>query len=180
MAKTSILRILRGTLGTAAAWAVTWAAAGFAFAPLRRFVVPVENPTMPTTIASLMLSAVDLAMYGTISGVVFATLVASRGRFRLPHLSLRRMAFWGASSALILPVGGLLIEFEMVVAIPGYVLERLITYGALGALCAAGTLALARRGRDAGSVTAGEFRAPVTRERDMQGNQRLFLLAGSR
>ena len=175
----SVLRMLRGTLGTAAAWAVTWATGGFVIGLVRRFFVAGENPTAWTPTVALktaLWSAADLAIFGAISGLVFATIVASRGPLRLPQLSLRRMAVWGAASALLLPVEGLLIELEKYVGMPGYVIERLITYGALGALCAAGTLALARRGRDGESLTAGEFRVPVAREKADVRDRRLSTL----
>jgi hypothetical protein len=90
-------------------------------------------------------------IWGAISGAVFAMLVALLERRReVDTLSSRRTAIWGALGAMALPTTILLI---FLAEAPGFTLIQpavwsLSISAAQGAVCAFGTLALAKRGQN--------------------------------
>jgi len=123
------LRRIRGAIGTGITWAAAWSAVGVAM----RWVIGIE------TDAPLPLV---FGVFGFIAGVVFSGVLAlTEGRRSFDQMSLPRFAGWGA-------VGGLLLSavFAKVASLGwGDVLALAPTLAVASAVCASGSLALARR-----------------------------------
>jgi peptidoglycan/LPS O-acetylase OafA/YrhL len=123
------LRRIRGTLGMG----FIWAAALFAVGTVPRWVFGVETDA-PIPLV--------FGVFGFIAGVTFgALLVLTEGRRRFDQLSMRRFAGWGA-------LGGLLLSalWANAVSLPwGEVLAIAPTFAVACAVCATGSLAVARR-----------------------------------
>ena len=127
-------RRIRGAIGMGLTWAAAWFAAG---ALLAR--VPGFYSDLPF--------ALLFAPLGFLTGVIFSgVLVAVEGRRGLDRMSLSRFAGWGAVSGLLL--SGI---FVVGAALRGAsVWGEFLTFGPAlamaSAACAAGSLAVARRG----------------------------------
>jgi len=125
----SWLRRARGAIGMGVTWAFTWSAAGAAL----RWVFGVE------TDAPLPLL---FGLAGLVAGVMFASVLAlTERRRRFDQMSLPRFAAWGATGGLLL--AGVVAK----VASLGWsdVLALAPTLAVASAVCASGSLALARR-----------------------------------
>ena len=128
-----LLRRIRGAIGMGLTWAAAWFVAG---ALLAR--VPGFSSDLPF--------ALLFAPLGFVTGIIFSgVLVGIEGRRGFDRASLARFAGWGAASGLLL--SGI---FVVGAALRGASLvgEFLVFGPALataGAICAAGSLALARR-----------------------------------
>jgi len=124
------LRRIRGAIGMGFAWAAAWAAVGF----VPRWVFGI-NADLPF---GLLFGGL-----GFIAGVTFSVLlVLTEGRRRFDQMSLRRFAAWGATGGLLLAalfVRGANLGW-------GEVLGIATTFAVASAVCASGSLALARRG----------------------------------
>jgi hypothetical protein len=137
----TILRRLRGLLGTALLWAMAWGMAGVVLG----FIVALADVGNFILVAPDAMSFVGFVMgvYGAVGGLVFASvMMLLERRRRLEDLSLRRVAAWGA-------IGGMGLPAAVIAAAPIPIalgtFGGLAVTGALGAACSAGTLALARR-----------------------------------
>ena len=123
------VRRVRGAIGIGVTWAAAWSAAG----AVPRWVFGVE------TDAPLPLI---FGVFGLIAGVVFAGVLALTERRRtFDQMSLPRFAGWGA-------VGGLLfsVVWARVISLGwGDALALAPTLAVASAVCASGSLALARR-----------------------------------
>jgi hypothetical protein len=123
------LRRIRGAIGMG----VTWAAAWFAVGGVPRWVFGVD------TDAPLPLV---FGLFGLIAGVVFSAVLAlTEGRRRFDQMSLPRFAGLGA-------MGGLLFSAVFAKAASlgwGDVLALAPTLAVASAVCASGSLAVARR-----------------------------------
>jgi hypothetical protein len=123
------LRRIRGAIGMGFTWAAAWFAVGFV--PRWVFGVYSDLP-FPLLFGAL----------GFIAGVTFSgLLVLTEGRRRFDQMSLPRFAGWGA-------MGGLLLSALFVRGTSlgwGEVLAISTTFAVACAVCAAGSLALARR-----------------------------------
>ena len=128
-----LARWLRGALGVALTWAALWVLVGLAIYAVIRTVDPGDIGPGEGLDRALPI----LALVGFLSGLGFAALLSLVERRRtLRELSLGRVALWGLLGSAAVPLlmgtdasmGGLT--------------------GALGALFAAGSLAIARRGPD--------------------------------
>jgi Mg/Co/Ni transporter MgtE len=124
------LRRIRGAIGIGAIWGAVWAAVGF----VPRWVFGIDSD-LPF---SFLFGAL-----GFISGVMFSgVLVLAEGRRRFHQMSLPRFAAWGA-------VGSLVLSTLLVRTAPsiswGDALAVYTALGVAGAVCASGSLALARR-----------------------------------
>ncbi len=121
-------RRIRGAIGMGLAWGAAWFGAGILVAR-----VPGFYSDLPF--------ALLLAPFGFATGVIFSEiLVAIEGRRRFDRMSLSRFAGWGAVSGLLLAV--------VVAALRGETLEVSVFGPVLalaGGVCAAGSLAAARR-----------------------------------
>ena len=126
-------RRIRGALGMGLAWAATGFAAGIVLAR-----VPGFHSDLPF--------ALLFAPLGFVSGILFSGILALMGRRGLDRVPLSRVAGWGAASGLLL--SGLFVVGAAVRGDSAWG-EFLLFGPALataGAVCAAGSLALARRG----------------------------------
>ena len=123
------LRRIRGATGMGFTWAVAWFAAGLVPRWVFGFNADVPFPLV-------------FGVLGFIAGVTFSgLLVLTEGRRRFDQISLPRFATWGA-------VGGLLLSalFAKAASLDwGDVLAIAPTFALASAVCASGSLALARR-----------------------------------
>ena len=126
-------RRIRGAIGMGLTWGAAFFGAGFLLARVPGFYSDVPF-------------ALLFAPLGFVAGIIFsAILVVIEGRRRFDHMSLSRFAGWGA-------VSGILLSGTLVV---GAALRGASTWGEFlvfgpvlalaSAVCAAGSLALARR-----------------------------------
>jgi hypothetical protein len=136
-------RRIRAAVGVGLTWGAAWFSAGILLLLVPGFEADVPFPLL-------------FALLGFGAGVTFsAVLGVAERRRRLDQMSLRRFAGWGA-------VGGLLLSgiFLSLVALGGESLwgEALMlgpVFAAAGAVCAAGSLALARRAEGRGLLDPG-------------------------
>ena len=123
------LRRIRGAIGMGVTWGAAWSVAGIMLAVVTRFRADAPFPLV-------------FGVLGFFAGVVFsAILTLTEGRRRLDQMSLPRFAGWGA-------VGGLLFSalFARAASLGlGDVLAVAPTFAVACAVCASGSLAIARR-----------------------------------
>ena len=123
------LRRIRGAIGLGFTWAAACSAAGL----VPRWVFGV-NTDVPIPLV--------FGVFGLIAGVTFSgLLVLTAGRRRFEQMSLPRFAAWGA-------MGGLLLSALWAKAASlgwGDLLAIAPTFALASAICASGSLALARR-----------------------------------
>jgi hypothetical protein len=136
------LRRLRGALGMGLSWAVAWA-------PLGLLIMMIVDPTDAMDEPWLLIGAYP----GFLGGVLFsAVLGIAAGRRRFDELSLSRFGALGAASGLLLGLlpFGILAGGTAGAGLPLWLLgvATMGTTSLLGALSAAGTLALARLSED--------------------------------
>jgi len=124
-----VLQRIRGALGIGFTWAVAWSAAGM----VPRWVLGF-NPDAPFPII--------FGVLGFVAGATFAGLVMlTQRRRRFDEMSLPRFAGWGAAGGLLLAA-----IFARVASLAWHdVLAIAPTFAAASALCASGSLAIARR-----------------------------------
>ncbi len=130
------LKRIRGAFGMGLTWAAVWGGVG-AIAGLVAGVGAVAP-------------AISGALFGFIGGAIFSTVLGiAEGRRRFDEMSLWRFAGWGA-------VGGLTMAVALVgeITLANFVLNGFV-YALLGAGCASGSLALARRTDDRELLDAG-------------------------
>ena len=123
------MRRIRGAIKMGLTWGFVWSAVG----AIPRWVLGF-NPDAPFPLI--------FGLLGFIGGVTFSgLLVLTAGRRRFDQMSLPRFAGWGA-------MGGLLLAalFSKIASLDwGDVLAIAPTFAAACAICASGSLALARR-----------------------------------
>jgi len=123
------LRRIRGAIGMGFTWAAAWFAAGL----VSRWVLGF-NPDVPFPLV--------FAVLGFMAGVTFSGLIVlTEGRRRFDQISLPRFAGWGA-------MGGLQLSalFAKAASLAwGDVLAIAPTFALASAVCASGSLAVARR-----------------------------------
>ena len=143
------LRRIRGAIGMGVTWAVAWSAAG----AVTRWVFGV-NTDAPLPLI--------FGLFGLIAGVVFsAVLSLTERRRRFDQMSLPRFAGWGA-------LGGLLLSALFAKAGSlgwGDVLALAPTLAVASAVCASGSLAMAKRaaGRELPDTHGKTAAADLTR-----------------
>ena len=124
-----LLRRVRGAFGMGLAWALAWGGAGVVMAVVTGFTADVPFPLF-------------FAMLGFIAGVIFSAVLAlASGQRSFDQMSLTRFATWGA-------VGGIVMSafFARAASLDWKDMLMVGTIFALAsAVCAAGSLALARR-----------------------------------
>jgi len=110
-------------------WGVAWSAAGFVLAVVTRFAADAPFPLI-------------FGVLGFVAGLIFSAFLAlTEGRRRFDQMSLPRFAGWGA-------VGGLVLAaiFAKAASLElGDVLLITPTFALASAVCASGSLAVARR-----------------------------------
>ena len=123
------LRRIRGAIGMGFTWGAAWSGAGIVLAVVTRFRADAPFPLV-------------FGVLGFIAGVIFSALLALiEGGRRLDQMSLPRFAGWGA-------MGGLLLAalFARAASLGGGdVLAVAPTFALACAVCASGSLAMARR-----------------------------------
>lgn len=130
------MRRVRGALGMGVTWAAAWFAAGMVLL----LIVGPGAADVPFPLG--------FGLLGFLAGVTFSgVLGVLGGRRSFDEMSLPRFALWGGLggilfSAVFVPLAGLG---------PGAFLGLGALFGASGAACAAGSLALARMAEDGGS-----------------------------
>ncbi|HEV2146890.1 MAG TPA: hypothetical protein VGR37_05790 [Longimicrobiaceae bacterium] len=144
----TFLRRLRGIASTALLWAATWGIVGTAaYAVLGvRWTLDAGRPLSVGEIAPYALTGtVFFAVYGLLGGASFAGVLLLVERRGIQSLTFPRIAAWGGLGG----IGVLLVNLVLVYLGEGVVLDdtlsALLVMGLLGAGCAAGSLALARR-----------------------------------
>lgn len=149
------LRRLRGALGMGLSWAVAWA-------PIGVLIGMIVDPT-----GAMDEPWIAVGMYpGFLGGVLFsAVLGLAAGRRRFDELSLSRFGVLGAVAGLLLGLlpFGILAAGTSGAGLPLWLLGAVTmgTTSLLGALSAAGTLALARMSEDRELLDASEDVAGV-------------------
>ena len=144
-----LLRRIRGAIGMGLTWGVAWSAAGFVLAVVTRFQADAPFPLI-------------FGVLGFFAGVTFSAFLAlTEGRRRFDQMSLPRFAAWGA-------IGGVLLSavFAKVASLEwGDVLLVTPTFALASAVCASGTLALARRAtrRELTDIDRDPAKAELTR-----------------
>lgn len=123
------LRRIRGAIGMAFTWAAVWSAAGL----LPRWVFGI-NADAPFPLV--------FGVFGFIAGLTFSgLLVLTEGRRSFEQMSLPRFAGWGAAGGVLLSV-----VFAKAASLGrGDLLAIAPTFAVACAVCATGSLALARR-----------------------------------
>jgi hypothetical protein len=123
------LRRIRGAIGMGFTWGAAWSGAGIVLAVVTGFQADAPFPLV-------------FGVLGFIAGVIFSAFLAlSEGRRRFDQMSLPRFAAWGA-------IGGLLLSALFAKAASlGWrdVLAIAPTFALASAVCASGSLAVARR-----------------------------------
>lgn len=123
------LRRFRGALGMGFTWGAAWAAVGIVLAAATRFEADAPFPLI-------------FGALGFVAGVTFSAFLALiEGRRSFDRMSIPRFAAWGA-------VGGLLLSalFARAASLDwGDILAVAPTFALASAVCASGSLALARR-----------------------------------
>jgi hypothetical protein len=111
-------------------WGAAWAGAGMVLAALTGFKADAPFPLI-------------FGVLGFIAGVIFSAFLAlTEGRRRFDQMSLPRFAGWGAAGGLLLAA-----VFARAASLDlGDVLAIAPTFAVASAVCASGSLALARRG----------------------------------
>lgn len=143
------LRRVRGAIGMGLAWAFAWFGAGMVM--LLGFLL-----TTGSTGADVPYP-LGFGMLGFFGGVTFsAVLGVLGGSRRFDQMSLPRFAGWGAAGGFLLAAG-----FVSVVAFVEDItfMQNLVVLGpifaAAGAVCAGGSLAIARKAEDRDLLDAG-------------------------
>jgi hypothetical protein len=142
------LRRIRGAIGMGLTWGAAWCAAGITLAVVTRFKADAPFPLI-------------FGVLGFIAGVIFSAILAlTEGRRRFDQMSLPRFAAWGA-------MGGLLLSAVFAKAASlgwGDVLTIAPTFAVACAICASGSLTLARRAgmRELPDIRADSAAAELT------------------
>jgi FtsH-binding integral membrane protein len=123
------LRRIRGAIGMGLTWGAAGGAAGTVLAVVTRFKADAPFPLI-------------FAVLGFIAGVIFSAILAlTEGRRGFDQMSLRRFAVWGATGGLLLSA-----VFARAASLGwGDVLAIAPTFAVACAVCASGSLAVARR-----------------------------------
>ena len=145
------LRRIRGAIGMGLTWGATWSGAGIVLAVATRFKADAPFPLI-------------FGVLGFLAGLTFSAFLAlTEGRRRFDQMSLPRFAAWGA-------LGGLLLSAVFAKAASlgwGDVLAVAPTFALASAVCASGSLAVARRamGRESPDLLRDATEAALTENR---------------
>jgi hypothetical protein len=123
------LRRIRGAIGMGVTWGVAWSLVGVLLAVVTGFKADAPFPLI-------------FGVLGFCAGIIFSAFLAlTEGRRSIDQMSLPRFAGWGAA-------GGLLLSAVFAKAASlgvGDVLAIAPTFAVASAVCASGSLAVARR-----------------------------------
>ena len=155
------LRRIRGAVGMGLTWAAAWFTAGLALL----LVIGPDAADVPFPLGFGALGFLSGAAFSGVLGVV-------EGRRRFDQMSLPRFAAWGG-------VGGLVLSGIFtwaVAALAGERLEIVVlgpVFALAGAVCATGSLALARSAEDRDLLDAGAEVVDVGKQVPPSGSQRI-------
>jgi len=123
------LRRIRGAIGMGFTWGAAWSGAGFVLAVVTGFKADAPFPLI-------------FGVLGFTAGVIFSVFIAlTEGRRRFDQMSLPRFAAWGATGGIVLSA-----IFAKAASLDwGDVLLIAPTFAVACAVCASGSLAVARR-----------------------------------
>ena len=123
------LRRIRGAIGMGFTWGAAWSGAGFVLAVVTGFKADAPFPLI-------------FGVLGFFAGVIFSAFLAlTEGRRRFDQMSLPRFAAWGATGGIVLSA-----VFAKAASLDwGDVLLIAPTFAVACAVCASGSLAVARR-----------------------------------
>ena len=123
------LRRIRGAIGMGFIWGAAWAGAGVVLAVVTGFKADAPFPLI-------------FGVLGFVAGVIFSAFLAlTEGRRRFDQMSLPRFAAWGATGGIVLSA-----VFAKAASLDwGDVLLISPTFAVACAVCASGSLAVARR-----------------------------------
>jgi hypothetical protein len=142
------LRRIRGAIGMGFTWGAAWAGAGIVLAVVTGFKADAPFPLV-------------FGVLGFIAGVIFSAFLAlTEGRRRFDQMSLPRFAGWGATGGLLLSA-----VFAKAASLSwGDVLAIAPTFALACAVCASGSLAVARRAvrRELPDIREGSAEAELT------------------
>jgi peptidoglycan/LPS O-acetylase OafA/YrhL len=142
------LQRIRGAIGIGIAWAAAWSGAGFVLAVVTGFKADAPFPLI-------------FGVLGFFAGIIFSAFLAlTEGRRRFDQMSLPRFAAWGAGGGLLLAA-----VFAKAASLGwGDVVAIVPTFAVACAICASGSLALARRaGRQELPDIRGDIGGRITR-----------------
>lgn len=153
------LRKIRGAIGIGLAWAFAWFSAGM----ILLFIVGFGAADVPFPLF--------FGLLGFLAGVTFSGVLGIvEGRRRFDQMSMPRFAAWGGLGGLLLAV--------VFVPLTGQGMDILLLlggiFGAAGASCAAGSLALARTAEHDELLEAGSDAEGV----GLTGEEKRELLGG--
>ncbi|MBT8397029.1 MAG: hypothetical protein HKO65_14500 [Gemmatimonadetes bacterium] len=139
------MRKIRGGLGTAITWAVTWGLGGFGLYSLLHLVTPGPGYFIPGVLSVVGISALS----GFVGGTTFSTVLSTfYSRRSLKDLNPAGMGMWGTLCGLLVPAGifgiGSLVGLGFEVAVGTITLAAMGTFGALTGY---GTIKLAQSGQ---------------------------------
>ena len=152
------LRRIRGAIGMGLTWGAAWSLAGIMLTVVTRFKADAPFPLI-------------FGVLGFIAGVIFSAILAlTEGRRGFDQMSLPRFAVWGATGGLLLSA-----VFAKAASLEwGDVLAITPTFALASAVCASGSLALARR---AGPRELPDNRGD-TAEAELSDHEKRKLLGG--
>jgi hypothetical protein len=149
------LRRIRGAIGMGLTWALAWFGAGMVLMLGFLLLTGSTGADVPYPLG--------FGAFGFVAGVTFSGVLGLvEGRRRFDQMSLPRFAGWGA-------VGGFLLStiFVMAVALsedPAFIWNLVVlgpVFAGAGAVCAGGSLALARKAEERELLDAGADLAEV-------------------
>lgn len=133
------LRRIRAAIGMGVVWGAAWAGAGFVLL----LIVGFGAADVPFPLV--------FGVLGFLAGATFSAILATLGRRRrFDEMSLPRFASWGALGGVLLAGG-----FSLATGLGREFLGLGPLFAAAGAICASGTLALARRATGAQLLEQG-------------------------
>jgi hypothetical protein len=139
---------IRGALGIGITWATAWVLAGLLMFSLIGLVATGEVRGAP-----VLRAALEFGLSGLAGGTSFSVLLGlAEGRRSFHEMSLPRFAGWGALAAAVIYGGAVTLFGSGWGAFP---LAMAAVTASLGAGCAAGSLALARKADDGGLLRPG-------------------------
>lgn len=134
---TNWIRRLRGAIGIGVAWGLAWLGAGLVLL----VIVGPDAADVPFPLF--------FGLLGFIAGMIFSGILgATEGRRRFEQMSMPRFAAWGAAGGLLLAGGMASFLGVQSLALLGPL------FAASGAICASGSLALARRAENHSQLSA--------------------------
>lgn len=135
-----LLRMLRGAIKMGVVWGFVWSLAGVGLAIITRFQADTPFPIV-------------FGLFGFLAGVSFATIFAMTSRrLKFEEMSLPRFAGWGAAGGALL--AGVFSQLAGLSAAELFVVAPV--FAMASAVCATGTLALARKASGSGAIAASD------------------------